>query len=229
MYTKKIICLVFILLTSCVPAPASQPSVLASSSLDSVSSSFVYSEKCPYVCWLGISPGKTTAEEALKLLRSSDQIDQDSYIGKNETGLRVEWHTEQMGAHSTSVGMIFENGVVNKINFSFPSTVKIREFIDLIGMPDEISVEKDQTIEAACCIAYIVYYTSAKALMFAYAPVIDGNGPNEEDSINTLYLNMSADDPNGPQRLLDHKDLRQPWLGFRHLEEYLKNRPSSSE
>ena len=55
------------------------------------------------------------------------------------------------------------------------------------------------------------------------------NGPDPSDSIHDLYLNINPDDPNVPRWILDYKDLRQPWLGFGHLNEYLKNRPSPLE
>ncbi|MCJ7432489.1 MAG: hypothetical protein MUO77_03285, partial [Anaerolineales bacterium] len=94
------------------------------------------------MCWLGINPGVTTAEEALALLSSSSQIDQDSYV-KHVGEIIVEWHTEQMGVNPIRVYLDIENGIVNGISFSFGIYVEIREFIDLIGEPDEISVKQE--------------------------------------------------------------------------------------
>jgi hypothetical protein len=224
---KKILCLFFILLASCT-TPASPSSVTTNPPSVSIRPAFVYSQECPRVCWLGISPGVTTAEEALALLVSSDQIDQHSYV-KHVGEIIVEWHTEQMGVLSTRVYMDIEDGIVKRLSFAFYGLAKIREFIELMGEPDEISIWKDQTVEANCCISYVVYYTSAKSSIFAYVPTIDDNGPNEVDSIDFLYLNLSPDDSDASDLLSDHKDLRQPWLGFGHLNEYLKNRPSPSE
>jgi len=218
---KRIIYLVFLFLTGCVQARVSPLPVRTSLPPSApMTSAFTFTQECPHLCWLGINPGVTTAEEALALLASSSQIGKDSFE-KNEAGIEVEWHTEQMVAHPTSVGIVLENGIVSRIIFSFPATVKMQEFIELMEEPDEISIWKDQTVEANCCISYVVYYLSVRALIFAYAPTIEGNGPNIVDSINILCLNTAPDDPNAPRQVVEHKDLRQPWLGFGHLEEYL--------
>jgi hypothetical protein len=174
------------------------------------------------VCWLGIDPGVTTAEEALALLGSSSQIDQDSFE-KNETGARVEWHSEPGISNQARVGMVFENGVVQSINFMFLVPVKIQGFVDLFGEPDEISIMENVAPDARY-IDYFVYYTPEKIVMFVL--IASENGPDPSDFIRDLYLNINPDDPNAPHWMLDYKDLRQPWLGFGHLDEYLKNRPS---
>ncbi len=218
---KKIMCLIFILLTSCSLTPESPPPVLTNSSQVSVSSSFVSNQECPHICWLGINPGVTTDREALVLLSSSKQIAVDS-LEKNETGARVEWHSMPGISNQARVGMVFENGVVQSINFMFLVPVKIQEFVDLFGEPDEISIRKVQAPDARY-IDYFVYYTSKKIVMFVL--VASENGPDPSDSISDLYLNINSDDPNAPHWMLDYKDLRQSWLGFGHLDEYLLRAP----
>ena len=74
---------------------------------------------------------------------------------------------------------------------------------------------------------YVVYYV--KANTFIYTSVYGESGPDKDDAIEILYLNVSPDNSTAPEWVVKHKDLRQPWLGFGHLEEYLKNRPSPLE
>jgi len=200
-----IVCLFFVLLASCARAPVSPP--------------FVYNQECPNVCWLGINPGITTSEEARTLLSSSNQIDQDSYI-EDKNGVSVEWFTKQMGIEPARVGIVLDNGKVSGLNFLFPAGVPIQEFIDLLGEPDEISVRNVEAAEATY-IEFIVYFTSIKTVMLANTK--GENGPSSEDWVVLLILNNKPDISNSPKWLLDHKDLRQPWLGFGHKDEDLKH------
>jgi hypothetical protein len=168
---------------------------------------------------LGINPGITTAEEARTLLSSSNQIDQGSYI-EDKNGVSIEWFTKQMGVNPARVGIVLDNGKVSSLNFLFPASVQIQEFIDLLGEPDEISVRKVEAAELTY-IEYIVYFVSVKAVVLASTKGDDD--PSLEDSAELLILNNKPDISNAPNWLLKHKDLRQPWLGFGHSDEYLSH------
>lgn len=199
-----ITCILFLLLTSCVKIPASPP--------------FVYNKECLHVCWLGINPSVTTVDEAKALVGSSSQIDQATYI-EDEDGFRIEWHTKQMGVNPARVGIITENGKVKSITFLFPSSVKVQEFIDLLGEPDEISIQKVEAAELTYY-EYVIYYTKPKIIIFAFTR--DEDGPHLEDSVDIMYLDIDLDNSDGPSWLLKHKALRQPWLGFGRADEYLR-------
>jgi len=227
---KRIMCLIFLFLISCAPVPASLTPVTVSptpapTNPPSVpmSSVFTYNQKCPHVCWLGINPGVTTAEEARTILNSSSQIDQTSYISNGE-GFRFVWNSRYPLKNRVSIAV--KNGIVQDIYIDFYTIVKIQEFIDLIGQPDEISIRKVQVPDARF-IDYILYYTSMNALIFVSTN--NETGPDIEDSVNFLNLNIAPDDPSLPMWISEQNEFRQPWLGFGHLEEYLKNRPSPSE
>jgi hypothetical protein len=199
--------------------------LLASCASESVAPPFVYNQKCPHICWLGINPSITTADETRTLLRSSSQIDQNSYT-EDESGIKAEWSTKQNGVLSARVGIVLSNGTVKSINFLFTTDVNIQEFVDLLGEPNEISIKKVEAAEVTY-FEYIMYYTVSKALI--YASTTDKNGPNTADPIDIVYLNIDPDDPDAPKWLLEHQELRQPWLGFGHLEEYLEKRPLPSQ
>jgi hypothetical protein len=222
---KRIMCLIFLLLISCAPVPVNPTPVPVSPTPAftnppsvPISSVFTYNQKCPHVCWLGINPGVTTIEEARTLLSSSSQIDQNSYIN-NAAGLRADWYLDRKQSLSNSVSVAVKNGVVQDIYIGFYTIVKIEEFIDLIGEPDEISVSKIYAAEAPRYIDYVVCYTSMNALIFV--STTNETGPDAEDSVEFLNLNIAPDDPSLPIWILELNEFRQPWLGFGHLEEYL--------
>lgn len=185
----------------------------------SVSPPFTYNQDCPHVCWLGIDPGQSSVEEARSLLRSSHEIDQESYL-EDAYGLRVEWHDQEKETNPVRVGMVFEKGGVKYINFLFPTSVQVQEFIDLLGQPDEISIRKVEAAEETYH-EYVLYYPRSKTLLFVMTN--DEKGPSAEDYVKIAYLNMDKDASDGPEWLLEHTSLRQPWLGFGRSDEYLKH------
>lgn len=219
---KKIMCLIFILLTSCTSTPASPPPVSKSPPPIPISSSFAYNQECPHVCWLGINPGATTSKEAEELLHASNQIDQISY---SDNGIWAKWNTGDPNQLPSRVGMSIENGTVKIISFS-PFPLKIGEFVGMMRAPDEISIKQSMKTEGVFT-EYIVYYMSMRAILYISVPIADG--PSANDIIDILMINISPEDSEIPKWVLDQQTLRQPWLGFGHLEEYLKNRPSPDE
>ena len=193
--------------------------ILASCTLSPVKDPFVYNQGCPHVCWLDINPGVTTAEDAKKLIASSNKI--DPYI-MNENGIAVEWFTKQMGVNPARVGVVIEDGIVESLNFLFPASVQIHEFITLLREPDEISVKEVKAAEVIY-IEYVLYYESAKVIILANS--LSKNNLASNNSVKILLLNTNTDDLNAPNWSLQHQGFRQPWVGFEYLEEYLENQP----
>ena len=62
------------------------------------------------------------------MLSSSTQIDQDAYVDYGAE-VKTEWHTELMGANSARVYTDIENGIVKRLSFTFPATVKIKNLL----------------------------------------------------------------------------------------------------
>jgi hypothetical protein len=164
----------------------------------------------------------TKADEARRLLTASSQISRSSYI-EDVGGFRLDWYWKQ-SKHPTRVGVEVENGTVSSLSFGFPASImRLQDITDLFGVPDEFSIRRVEAADATY-LEYIVYYTSAKEVVFA--TTTNKNGSSASDSVDILYLNIDPDGTNVPTWLLRHRDLRQPWLGFGHLEDYLNNRPS---
>jgi hypothetical protein len=167
-----------------------------------------------------INPGVTTMEEATTLLIASDQIDQQS-IQNTEYGIAVKW---LMGPKNTSYAWVkiyaSDNGIDVKsitIGRLFPYTVK--DIIDFLGEPDEISIALRIEPDARY-LDYALYYTSLNTFFYAgtRGKMI---GPDPNDYIEDMYLDTNLDDKNlYPWIIIDNGN-RQPWLGYGHLDEYL--------
>ncbi len=196
------VCLCLFLLVGCTSTPVTSP--------------FVYNEQCPHLCWLNINPGITTMDEAQELLSNSRQI---SDIVKDEKGISIEWRNKQMGKGTTDayVGIVGENRLVSTVNFLFSGNITVKNFIDLLGEPDEISVIKD--ITEVIYVEYVLYYRKANILI--YATDWDLTGPKMSDPVGMVYLNLNLNSSDIPSWVIHHQNLRQPWLGFGKMDEYL--------
>jgi hypothetical protein len=208
---KKIVWLIFILLTSCIPAPASPSPVFTSPPPIPVTSSFAYNQDCPHVCWLGINPGTTTTDEAKALLRASDQIDH-KWDQISNTGIVTIWYPDRFKTFPSTVGVHFEKDLVKSIYITnLPFTVN--DFLKLLGEPDQIriSVQKAEVDY----VQYAVYFSLRKVMIDVYPA--SWIGPNPTDTNFTLTLNVEFNDPS----LLAEWGENQPWLGYSHLKDYL--------
>jgi hypothetical protein len=207
---RKLSCLFLLLLVGCTARPETPP--------------FVYNEECPHVCWLNINPGLTTMEDTRHLVATSNQISklrEGSDIDiNNESGFTIKWHTKQMGEKVTDVyvGIIGEHGIVSSVTFNFPAYINLEEFIGMLGEPDEISVMKQETAEITY-VEYILYYTKEKVLIASSTK--DLTGPEITDPLGIVYLNIDLSSNNLPKWATDQIALRQPWLGFEKMDEYL--------
>ena len=201
--TRKLVCLLMYLLAGCTSLPATLP--------------FAYNQECPHICWLGINPGVSTMDEARKLLSGSRQF---SPIDEDDTGFRIKWHTKQMSEKTADVyvGIVGESGIVNSVNFLFPANVTVKNFIELLGEPDDISVMKQETAEITY-VEYVLYYTQEKVLISSNTK--DLTGPEVNNPLSVVYLNIDLSSNNLPNWISDQISLRQPWLGFRKMDEYL--------
>ena len=63
------------------------------------------------------------------MLSSSTQINQDAYVDYGAEVKKIEWRTELMGANPACVYMDVENGIVKRLSFTFPATVKIKNLL----------------------------------------------------------------------------------------------------
>lgn len=204
---KKVILflIVFTTLAGCQKVPGE---MMTKSSLKE----FEISEQCPYVCWLGINPGVTSAEDAERILRASAQIDQNR-VEVSESFIRTAWYVGPSTRPPASVSVQVERQIVTGISFgSLP--FKMKDLADRFGEPDLISIGWVIAPDAEY-IEYFVYYSIQKILLDV--PVGSSSGPNSENRVVRLFLNKGFSEISLPVHLHPF----QPWLGYGHLNDYL--------
>jgi hypothetical protein len=178
---------------------------------------FDVSEKCPHVCWLGINPGVTSAEQAHVLLRASGQINQKVFHA-SEDGIETNWFLEKERIYYAGVGIGSVNERVESITLSDLAPLTMNDLVSLFGEPDEISIRVEQGAEAEF-VSYMVYYTKKKIMIWVMPA---GNTGPEPTDWHIQLLVLSAElKALSPSWLPDFDHYRQPWLGYGHFNDYL--------
>jgi len=205
-----ILFLCLFLLVGCTLSPAPFWKVIFPPSI----SGFDFGPKCPHGCWLGIIPGVTKIVEARAKLQAIPQIDNTSWHEEGNV-ITVDWNTRDFPC---DVDIIQKQDTVKNISFGVGTPYDVNDFISLLGEPDEIGIMSNQIPDnPGIQISYLIYYASRQ---FAIE-VIGGDlkGPNPDDNISMLILNVDND--NVIPVFLNAWQHRQPWLGYGHLNDYL--------
>jgi hypothetical protein len=164
---------------------------------------------CVHLCWLGINPGVTSSDEMLRVLDTSDQIDQNT-LNPADSGIGVEWFTEATKTLRASAYLYVQEGVVQSISFEELAPWTIGALIGLLGEPDQITIRME-TQGDVMYMPYALYFASEKVLASADS---GDPGPHPNDSLVALKLNLA----------FEHESF-QPWIGYGHLDVYLADQP----
>lgn len=94
--------------------------------------SLITGEPCEPPCWQGITPGETTEEEAMAILRTLFFVDGDTIRVQGNT---IYWHSdiENWPGGSVAIG---DDGRVSYITYGLPYYLELQDLIDLRGEPD---------------------------------------------------------------------------------------------
>lgn len=171
-------------------------------------SAFTAGDACPHGCWMGINPGVTKKDEALALLKASDQIDQNMEV--TDTGIVTHWFTEKTKKYSAQAYVRFdESGVSKSISLTDTSPFMLKDLLAIFGDPSGINIDMNiygNVME----MPYGAYYFAREALISADATEL-GIQPN--DAVHDIFLNVPY-----------NKALFRPWEGYGHLAEYFKGK-----
>ena len=218
---KKILFSFLILLIGCQSTPSSSviytlsPSPQAGivESVPASISTFQFNEQCPHGCWMGISPGISTLQDAKTVLSASDRID-PKWLQVSDTGISAIWYPDpidSLPAHvPVHVGITFEDGLVKTISLG-PLPFRLKDLTNLIGEPDKISVTLMKGAEREF-IAYGVYFSIQKIRIDV--DLGEWTGPDPRDYISGLFLNTEFN-------IASWQGIIQPWLGYGHIKDYL--------
>lgn len=100
-------------------------------------------EDCPIPCFMGIRPGETTREEAIRLLKASDQIEIKSSNGPDTNlgaPMSFSWlkNKPRLIAESSQLTIVFQSSDPNRviqISFRLQREVTLGDFYLAFGMP----------------------------------------------------------------------------------------------
>ena len=144
-------------------------------------------EPCGPPCWMGITPGKTTADDAYKILDSSSIIKRNSLKrnGSLETG-GLLWKWRASGKR-ISPGLSWEDGVVDKIVLGVNIEISVSEILELYGDPDTITIANGGIPEAWYFII-VLHYPRVGIDFNAYTGEFDSQlNPSTNVEVVTYY------------------------------------------
>ena len=224
---KMLICVSLLLLVSCQSTPVAPDTNTLSPSPEATmveypllsNDTFQFNEQCPHFCWKEINPNVTTFQEAKTVLGTSKQFDPND-LRISDTGILAVWNApinpfNPLQPYPCNVGITVENGVVEAISFG-PLPFWVKNFTDLIGEPDKISITFVRAAEMNF-VTYAIYFSSRKILIVVSPGSL--TGPNPDDSIDGLYLNTEFTKDTLPTWY--QLGPIQPWLGYGHIRDYL--------
>jgi hypothetical protein len=200
----------FFLLTSCTLIT---PNFLSERNPLSIAA-FEAGKECPHVCWLGIQPEITSADNAISILMASNQINHEKLFQRSDTELLTQWYTDETKTFYSDVWLMFEGKLVKSITFNLLTPYNMNYFISLFGAPDTIIIDLDQTIDGGNLVNYAVYFSQDKVSLSVYPGSWDG--PNPEDPIRGMTINSEF-----TYSIFLKKVKQQPWQGYGHLKDYL--------
>ena len=207
---KKILPLLFILLTGCI-FMQSEPQQDYKHPVET----FEYSERCPNICWLGIQPNITTKDEVRAILKASDLIERKS-IEWSDNEVTALWSVKYIGPVNAHIDVGIEDDMVSYIAITQPHPLTTADLIELLGSPEEISIFVDHSTSFTW---YYLYYFSLRVIIEAWNNRGEVAGPQPNDDIMFFMVDITDNDLLGKhQRIYEEA---QPWLGYGCLEEYL--------
>ena len=185
---------------------------------------FEYSDECPNICWNSIHPGTTTANDAVEILKKSRYIDRQSVIWYkppnkwvSET-ISASWYTLDSKIWDCDVELAIENDVVQSIWFENLTPLTVDYVVTLIGAPEEISIVTIEPPDSDDYLLYYLYFSDPKVMVEARNR--GGSlGPQKTDVVRSFVLNFGENNLTQAEKKM--YGIRQSWLGYGHLSEYL--------
>ncbi|MBK9927746.1 MAG: hypothetical protein IPP66_20940 [Anaerolineales bacterium] len=213
---RKISLCVLLLLCSCAESlstPQANPALATQEYFEEKSSRFAsdilgtikFGESCQTVCWFGVEPGVTTADDAVALLANNGKfgvrlskitdpsIYADWFVGKDRT--------------LTQVSMQVEDGLVKYIIMQSMCCARVKYVVDSLGVPDGADANIYQAPDLTVT-NYHIYYLEKKMVLFVVD--YDLQGLDQDAFTEAIFL--------GDEFSVENM---QPWIGYGYLKEYL--------
>lgn len=131
--------------------------------------SSIITNPCTPPCWQGIDPGKTTTDEALKLLNTLPDVKKGSieFITSIEPNDSIKWSWNSKSADYS--GRIFTQGEVASLIVIAPKdkTLQFKDVISVLGEPERI-LTFFETGERVTIAIFILYPTKGYGFLDYY-------------------------------------------------------------
>lgn len=168
-----------LLLSACMASACDfeEPAIVSGDQAAIVDKSLLTGEPCAPPCWHNITPGITSATEAVEILKGLEFVNPDSISQEksNLGGGAIAWRTVFAEDKNDIVGILFDqNGIVYRIRiYELWYFVTLRELIDAIGEPDGIMTRRIMRPDgwSDCMTVSIVWFDKGLEVTIASAPL----------------------------------------------------------
>lgn len=113
-----------------------------------ISESIFGNDFCSIPCWEGITPGLTTKDQALSILRTSNLIKEGSVksrdISADPGGVSWDWEGSVMSGQDYPY-LSWHEGIVDNICI-YPAYRTVDEFINRFGPPEKVEVQEELAV-----------------------------------------------------------------------------------
>ena len=132
------------LLTACAAPQCDRgiPDLLPGKTLGDVDTSLRSGEPCAPPCWQGLTPGESTATDAIDVLKSLSFVQEDSILRRDLGALdreTIDWHSSVSNGGSGYIILNSEDKIAS-IVIDLEYKLTLQELIDGLGEPDAFSV-----------------------------------------------------------------------------------------
>lgn len=190
---------------------------------------------CAAPCWQGIIPGETSRTQALRLLKESPYVLQDSLreAGNSESG-GVIWQWRTSGRR-VEPGVSWQNDVVQTIILGLTHDLTVGQIIDKFGPPEALEVVTGGIPEHWYWI--IILHYPHNGIEFQAYTVEYSNTLTPSTKVEVIHLfvptsleervaNKYGQDIPDSQSLVSHVlNLMRPWKGYGDLFELYYSSP----
>jgi hypothetical protein len=187
---------------------------------------------CAPPCWEGVTPGKTTADQAIQILKQSPIVATANFSSFEKDSIILEWVTDHHATALNNPGgsMLFKPEDLNKTVFLIRPALRNYKFSEIIankGEPTHIlatfSLEHRPTPGNSARFdlqfhLYIVYLSSGFALSTQSSNEIILNPDLDLKNVEFFPADEAGfDSPGHPVKLL------VPWQGFKAFKFYCRH------
>lgn len=184
---------------------------------------------CRVPCWNGITPGKTSASEALQIFKKDRNIRIKTFgpstLFRDDGAIEWEW-IDSKAAGAISYHAQVSGEPVYQIGLSFPQPMKLGELMQVYGNPTHIIVESDNNFEDTSIHTYfigIIYQSLGLSLGLTtdskptLSPETAFQGVVQNIPGSNLFMQWEGDSRN-----------ELPWQGFKGFDFYCRQKDGTA-